>query len=491
MSEIAYKDISDHIQSCRQGAFDPVYLVYGEDFLIDEVLTALLDALLPDAQSRDIYLETVDPAESEGVYDAVERMNTLSFFTGRKVVRLKDPGLFAGTFQPARHLEKVKAAYDQGDFNKAANLFLELLGRRQCRAEDVLEGDAAATLGIDAEAFDDLQWISEIASHCRDQGLSPKTSGDAAGVVKTAIEHGFPKNHHLIITADTTDRRTGLYKTISTHGTVVNCAVPKGARKADRDEQRRVLGQLMQKTMAAHGKSADNRVFDRVFELTGFDLRAFAGNLEKLIHYADQSDRITVAHVDAVLAKSREDPIYAFTGALAERRTDNALYYLSSLLASGYHYMQLLAAMGNQVRKLLIVKDFVHSRFNANTGWQARMSFDAFKNRVMPAVGQYDTALAEHAAQLQQGGDAAGEKKTGGKKGAKPATDLLIAKNPKNAYPVYQQFLQSERFSARELEAAIIALHEADMRLKTTGQAPRAVLEDVVFTICRNSSTTR
>ena len=489
MTEIAYKAIADHIQSGRVKGFDPVYMVYGEGFLIDEVLGALLDALLPEVQSRDIYLETVDPTEGGGVYDALERINTLSFFTARKVVRLKDPGLFAGGFQPTRHLEKVKTVYEQGDFKKAANLFMELLGRRQCQAEDVLTGDVAATLGIDAEAFSDMGWIAEIAAHCKDEGLSPRVSGDAAGVLKAAIEHGFPKNHHLIITADTADRRTGLYKTINACGTVVNCAVPTGARKADRDEQRRVLSRLMGKTMAAHGKSADNKVFERVFELTGFDPRTFVGNLEKLIHYVGESPRVTADDVDAVLHKSREDPIYAFTGAVAERRADNALYYLSSLLASGYHAMQLLAAMTNQVRKLLLVKDFVNSRFNANTGWQPRMSFDGFKNRVMPAIVEYDSALAEHVREFAQDEAAGGEEKKGGRKAAKPTTDLLIAKNPKNPYPVYQQFLQSERFGTQTLQDAMIALADADMRLKTTGQSPQAVLEDLVFQICRQSST--
>ncbi|MGM0453159.1 MAG: DNA polymerase III subunit delta [Thermodesulfobacteriota bacterium] len=489
MTEIAYKAIADHIQSGREKGFDPIYLVYGEGFLIDEVLGALLDALLPEVQSRDIYFETVDPTEGEGVYDAVERINTLSFFGARKVVRLKDPGLFAGGFHPTRHLEKVKSAYEQGDLKKAARLFVELLGRRQCQAEDVLCGDVAATLGVDAEAFSDMGWVAEIAAHCRDEGLFPTGSADAAGVLKTAIEHGFPKNHHLIITADTADRRTGLYKAISACGTAVNCTVPTGARKADRDEQRRVLSQLMGKTMAAHGKTADNKVFERVFELTGFDPRAFAGNLEKLIHYVGQSPRITADAVDAVLDKSREDPIYSFTGAIAERRADNALYYLASLLASGYHAMQLLAAMTNQVRKLLLVKDFVNSRFNANTGWQPRMSFDGFKNRVMPAIVEYDTAMAEHVRALNQGEAAGGEKKKGGKKAGKPGTDLLIAKNPKNPYPVYQQFLQSERFCAQTLQDAMIALADADMRLKTTGQSPQAVLEDLVFQICRQNRT--
>ncbi len=63
-------------------------------------------------------------------------------------------------------------------------------------------------------------------------------------------------------------------------------------------------------------------------------------------------------------------------------------------------------------------------------------------------------------------------------------TDLIMAKNPNNPYPVYQTFRNAGNFSRQELIDAMENLGEADMLLKTTGQNAKVVLERVVFKIC-------
>lgn len=476
MPEIEHKDINGHIEKCRKSNFDPVYLVYGDDYIRDQVTETLFAALLPDPSDRSLYLETIDAAEGEGVFDAIERINTLSFLTPGKVIRLKDGGLFSSGFQIDKFIGKIRDAHDQGNHRKAAVLFLDLLARRQVALTDAASGEAAKILNL--EAGPDYGFLSHIARYCMENGLALQSSGDAAGALKNAVEKGFPRSHHLVLITDSADRRTALYKSIKTCGTVINCTVPQGSRQADRNEQRQVLSRIMQQALDKYGKTAETGVFDRIFDRTGFDPRAFSGNLEKLIHYAGSSSRITMAHTDRVIDRTREDPIYAFTGALAERKIGEALRYLASLLDSGYHYMQLLSAMINQVRKLLVIKTFSESREGGT--WQPAMGFDRFRNQVLPAVLKFDEALLEHVRNYDSQ-----EKSPGGKGSAKPSTELLIAKNPNNPYPVYQSFLQSDHYSLEELHAAIIKLHEADVRLKTTGQVPKSVLEHLIFSICR------
>ena len=74
------------------------------------------------------------------------------------------------------------------------------------------------------------------------------------------------------------------------------------------------------------------------------------------------------------------------------------------------------------------------------------------------------------------------------KKKSKLTTDLLIAKNPKNAYPIYQLLKKSERFSKDELIRAFETLNAADKNLKTDGQNARLVLEKTILGICREHS---
>ena len=75
-------------------------------------------------------------------------------------------------------------------------------------------------------------------------------------------------------------------------------------------------------------------------EMTGFDLRTFSGNLEKLVDYVGARQEITAADVEAVLNRTRQDPIYELTGALADRNPEQALFFLDSLLADGMFSLQ-------------------------------------------------------------------------------------------------------------------------------------------------------
>ena len=72
-----------------------------------------------------------------------------------------------------------------------------------------------------------------------------------------------------------------------------------------------------------------------------------------------------------------------------------------------------------------------------------------------------------------------------GKTKKKIQTDLLLARNPKNAYPVYQLMKKSEHYTRSELLTAVGLLSETDAQLKLSGQDPKLILERLVFKICR------
>jgi len=83
-------------------------------------------------------------------------------------------------------------------------------------------------------------------------------------------------------------------------------------------------------------------------------------------------------------------------------------------------------------------------------------------------------------ADFQHSGPPAKKKK---KKG-KADTDLLIAKNPQNAYPIFQLFKKSERYTKPELLQAVECLNQADRQLKSGGPNAKLVLEKVILEIC-------
>ncbi|MGD8369712.1 MAG: hypothetical protein PVG78_18890, partial [Desulfobacterales bacterium] len=175
-----------------------------------------------------------------------------------------------------------------------------------------------------------------------------------------------------------------------------------------------------------------------------------------------------------------------------------ALFYLNSLLSGGVldHPLQLLGAAANQLRKLILLKEFVHSPDGES--WQPQMNFNAFRSRVLPALQTRDGRLLDRLAAWQAGAnppgeteiDAPSQKKKGGAKGKKAAkTDLRMVANPKNAYPVYQLLKKTDRFSLRELTDGLREVARCDIRIKTGGGDPRLILEKAVIAVCNAPGT--
>lgn len=493
MPEIEFAKIESALPGPEAGPPDSVHLVFGEDYLVEEAVNAVLNRIFPDTADRSAHVESVDMADGESIYDIVERITTLSFFSATKVLRLKADAIFKSGFSPDDHLLKIEEARLSDDIRLAATLLKDILTRQGAAAEDVLAGDPAQVIGTDPSARTTKEWIRQAAGHLAESGADTAAApaADGAAILRQTIEKGLPDGHFLVITTPSADRRTALYKTVSRHHTAINCTVPSGARKADIDAQQAILSSVMRKILAKHAKSADSKVFGKVYELTGFAPRVFAGNIEKLVFFAGDAKTIRAEDVDAVLGRTREDPVFVFTNALFEKNAPGALYYLRSLLDAGFHYLQIHSAVTSQVRKLLCVKLFMQSPYGRD--WRPGMRFDAFKNRVLPRAVEYDRKIAD-AAEARNGQMAAdteqapdpgtGKKKKKPKAASKKPSDLAIVKNPNNPYPIFQGFLQADRFSASEIRGFVIKLHEADVRLKTSGSTPGAVLEELVLHIC-------
>jgi DNA polymerase-3 subunit delta len=149
--------------------------------------------------------------------------------------------------------------------------------------------------------------------------------------------------------------------------------------------------------------------------------------------------------------------------------------------------LQILAAAANQVRRLTLAKDFAKSK--QAMGWHPGLSYNVFQQNVMPAIVAYDQellkVLQDWENQESTCDDTAKVPVRGKDKTKKKIqTDILLARNPKNAYPVYQLMKKSERYTKSELLAAVGLLSATDAQLKLSGQDPKLILERLVFKIC-------
>lgn len=493
MTEVDYKRFPQFLAGLQKSDSGEgraqVYLIHGEELLCQTVADALVNTFLPPSQRAHGYFGFEGTGDT--VPDVVEQMNTYSLLGDEKVVCIRDARFFYSKEDGQKLLEKAKAAFDQNQIKKAAGCFVSLLALLDISLEDLPRADYNC-LKIKSDLLKETDWLETLKQFCVENRLRIPRGHDSAAMLQQAIEKGFPGSNRLLITADMVDKRRTLYKAIKTCGTVIDCSVPKGDRKADRAVQETVVREKMESVLSRYGKKMDHRAYLALYEMTGFDLRIFVSSLEKLALYVGQRQKITVEDVSRVLQRTKKDPIYELTNALAARDLGKALFFTGSLLADNIYPLQILAALTNQVRKLLLVKDFTAGP--AGRCWNASMSYNQFQAQVMPAVADHDgmlLALLEQWHETRPGGkapDPAPKKKAKPGKTAKKGTagtELVIAKNPRSPYPIYLMFKNSEKFTLKALLDAMVELSAADIRLKSTGQKPKLILEDLLFKLCR------
>jgi DNA polymerase-3 subunit delta len=484
MPEINYKDIKKYLKDVKNNKFAPVYLIFGDEYLYGKAFDELLDAMLP-GSDREFNHEAVDPDEGN-VVSGIESLNTFSFLSGIKVVSFRDSKVFYSKTDDVKllgMLEKAKGEYEKNDMKKAAKQLASLLSILNLSFDDIKRETRDKTLKLTSDILSDDQWLDKLISYCKDTNRQIPSALDSANLLEKAIKKGFPKGNHLIITTDLIDKRRALYKAIKGAGITIDCFVPKGERWADKKVQDSVLRESMKMILEQSGKRIDEQAYQELCNITGFDLRTFSNNLEKLIVYIGKRDAITVDDVKSVLKRTKSDKIYELTNAISEKKIDKALFYLNSIIKGGIHPLAVLGAIINQIRKILVVKEFTQSPIGS--AWHAGISYDHFRNSTLPALKDYDKNLLNQLEKwekiFKEANGSTGQKK----KTNKQDTDLLIAKNPNNPYPIYQTFLKSELFTKEELLSILERLGNADLAFKTTGKNPKLILEDIIINSCQ------
>jgi len=483
MPETNYKALDSVLSQIDREKLPQVILIYGEEMLYKNALKRCTDALLPGADKQLNY----DPIDGipDNIGLAIERANTFSLLPGIRIIGFLNADLFYSKQNEGALIEKAAEALGKDDLKKASSYMLNVLSMGNLSLEDVSGGNASTHLKL-PEGLGPEGWVERIVAYCLENHLSVPRAGSAKESLILALEKGFPKSNYLMITTEIVDKRQRLYKTIKDKGLVIDCSVPKGERRADKAVQESVLQERAREVLSASGKTLGRDAFMALSEMTGFDLRTFSNNLEKLIDYVQDRREIRPEDIASALDRTKKDPVYELTNAISDRSVEKSLFFLSSLLSGDMHPLQIVAAVTNTMRKLLVARDFIESP--AGKPWHAGCQYNEFRASVMPAIQAYDKSLADMLTDWQSGqsgsisGGDGGEKKPANKKTIK--TDLLLAANPNNPYPVYQNLRKSERFSREELLNAIRLLADADRRMKSTGQDPVLVAEDTIIKIC-------
>ncbi|MBI9075558.1 MAG: hypothetical protein JEZ02_09125 [Desulfatibacillum sp.] len=471
--------------------FAPVYLIYGDEMLYKEAFAKLLDAMVPKEQQGLNYdpLDGRDMAASS----VVASLLTYPMFPGTKVVAWLDSKVFYSQKQTLALLEKAADVFKDKGVERASRFVLDYLSIRKIDLADINRADPGPGLNL-PEDHKGLagDWLDEAITYCIDEGKEVPEYLDEGEMIVQVLEQGCGENH-LIITADLADKRKKLFKYIKEHGVVVDCSVPKGSLKADKDAQLQALTVQKNRVLKARNKSMEPRAFTMLVDRIGADLRAFSNALEKLASYVGDRPNISAKDVDTLVNRTKEDPIFAFTGALAEKNVQQTLELLDRLLSNDFHPLAVIAASANHFRRFLAIKVFLAGPFGSR--WNKGMQFNAFKSGVMPAIENHDTRTREvldawETQLVPEEKEVPGAKKKKAKKTAKKfTTDLFVAPKGRNPYPIFLAFKESERFTQEELVRAMDLLIQADRDIKSyPPQRSRLIMEKAILGICGTGS---
>ena len=494
MPKIAYKDIDTYLEGlgkqieASRSSEGTVFFVFGDEALCKTVFHRLRSALLP-ASWQDLNCDVWEGSD-ENFPEILERVNTYSLLSGPRVVVAMDAKVFESRQDLSGLWQKTRQAYDEQKMADAARSFLRILSLKERALPALSTEDRFDLPGLSKEDLNETDWLDDIMAYCNERNLSVPRAMNSAGLLQRAVEKGLPAGNYLIVTAAAVDKRRSLYKSLLKHAELIDCSVPGGDRHADRQAQRAFVQKRLRDVLARNDKSMASDGVDALLDMTGFDLRAIDTSLEKLIMYVGDRKTILREDIRNTLVRTKQDPIYAFTNAVTDRSLKDALFYLNTLMSDGPGALraeQMLVAIHNQIRKLLLAKDFSASTLGSS--WYSACPYNLFQQNVLPLIKAYDRmlldCLQEWQADLEDRQNAQGAKK----KKANRVSDALIASKGASPYPIYLMLKKAERFSRRHLLACMVNLNRADRRLKTGGTDKKLILEELLINICRDPAS--
>lgn len=476
--ELSVDKLMQALPRMEKEGFPPVILIYGDDVFTARAYQALVDALVPE-NLRSLNLE-VFGAEA-GAGSVAEALFTFPMFPADKVVAWKDTRALSSSKQARPILEKALAAFAADEKKKAAGYLISAMELSGLSFEDADPRDPAACFGADmpeqAEGFEAL------FSYCRDLEKKPASSQGDTEILLGALRQGFPPGNRLILTSPAVDKRMAAYALIRDQGLVVDASLPEGTRMADVKVREQAAGQLVRSVLGPLGKTIAPDALNELMARAGTDMRSLAAHAEKLALAAEERKQISAADVKSAVSRTRSDPMYLFTDAVAERNAQTALSLLFRLLDDGAQPIYLVAALAGKLRSLIAARSFLAGP--EGRIFSPSMSFPAFRDKVLPALAAFEAR--EEEPEPDQG---APEKKGGkGKKKKKAAagSDLMLTGKSRPPYVAYIALKRAAGFSAAELADALLSLYELDRTLKSSPADPKTLLSNLAVSLCRGA----
>jgi len=444
--EITHDEFRGMLEKVRQGNHFPVFLVHGQEYLVQRCAEALVDALLCE-EERPFNLSVLD-GENEDSSNTMHLLSSYPMFPGLRLVWVKGSRAFLSRNTAKELFEKARKAVEEGS---TAEALKHLAG--MCAFADVPESDDVSWKSLhhlEAERWfrvfgfhktsEDDSWMRNLVESAPAE-VRIGSGNLQTDVLEEGLEKGFAGRNILMLTAAAVDRRKRLYKLISQAGLIIDCSMDREASRKGRERRQDLILNQMKEQLAEAGKEISPDARALFLEWAGTELRSLTLELEKLIVYAGEERTIQGRHVEAVVCRTREEAVFEIMETLAERDLVRSQDVLQKLLDQGLYPLAILKVIGEEVRRLLWAKVRLP---------EDALSFDRFQRDVLPKLDDADRVVCGKLA----------------------------------PYALYLLARYAVRFSGEELRYLLGKVLETDVRLKTGAGEPRGLLLSLLTDIC-------
>ncbi len=441
------RELRSVIGEIKDGTGARCLLLFGDDLRVEETSKTIINLLISEEQ-RGFNLERFDGrvAPWERVQAA---LMTPPFFPGTKVVWIENAPYFISGEHKGDLGERILRLWGDGKHEESSKLLIDLLVLEGWSQEDWehLEPGSARELAKLLPA-DGEEEIEKLLAFCKTQEIDfNRRPSSQSNALENILEQGLPAWTFLLLTASEVDRRKRLYKRLDELDAVFYLGLE---RDRAGNVTRENLLEFINQRMCESGKTADTQAREMIIQRSAADLRSLSHELEKLFLYAGERPGLRAQDVETVFIDHGEGWVFDLTRAIGERNPSAALSQLARLMRHGQHPLRLLGAMAVEARRLLAARQLLDGELRGR--WRRGMSYPQFQQQVLA-----------HGAGAQL---------------------------TRNSYADYMCLVRAERLSMTELCRYMSGIHDADFRLKSSGNNPRVVMERLILGICLGAKKT-
>ena len=140
------KDVSKILKAIADGDVSPVYLLFGERYLCQEISNDLVQALLPDEKKRAGSLIAID-GDNEDPLHTLNRLRTFSLFSGPQIIRVSDTKLFYSKGVAKTLWDKAKRSYAAKELEPCRKYLRHMLSLGNITPAELVSEDIGSISG--------------------------------------------------------------------------------------------------------------------------------------------------------------------------------------------------------------------------------------------------------------------------------------------------------------------------------------------------------